>query len=301
MFKNLNAAALGVSGHESEIIELALTYGFQGIDVDIVEIAGRADLHGMPYARRLIESASKRTGFRIGTFPLPLDWDTDDEVYKPQLEKLSKYAEVAAELGCTRCIATIPPAGDKRPYHENFEFHRHRFNDISQVLQPHGVRLGLGFRAAEGLRQGQAFQFVHDLDALSLLIKMVGDPNVGILLDVWDVYVSGGTADALRGLSAEQIVAVQLADVPLECPPVAEMTEEMRTLPQSEGGPDLASYVIVLAELGYDGPVTLKPHRNALGGRRRDAIVQAAGGALDRLWRTAGLTPEGKLAAPAGS
>ena len=123
MFKNLNAPALGVSGHQSEIIELALTYGFQGMDVDIVEIANRAKVRGMPYARRLIHSAK----IRIGTIPLPLEWDTDDDAFKAELEKLPEYAQVAAEIGCTRCVATIPPAGDKRPYHENFEFHRRRF------------------------------------------------------------------------------------------------------------------------------------------------------------------------------
>ena len=35
MFLNLNAQSLGVSGRQSELIELALTYGFKGIDTDI--------------------------------------------------------------------------------------------------------------------------------------------------------------------------------------------------------------------------------------------------------------------------
>ena len=33
MFKNLSPSALGISGHQSEIIELALTYGFAGMDL----------------------------------------------------------------------------------------------------------------------------------------------------------------------------------------------------------------------------------------------------------------------------
>ena len=111
MFKNLNPSALGVSGHQSEIIELALTYGFAGIDLNMAEFATRARLKGMPYARRLIQSAK----IRIGTFPLPLEWDTDDETFQKELKKLPEYAECAAELGCTRCTAMLAPAGDAAP------------------------------------------------------------------------------------------------------------------------------------------------------------------------------------------
>jgi sugar phosphate isomerase/epimerase len=291
MFKNLNARCLGVSGHQSEIIELALTFGFQGFDVDIVEIAGRVKSKGMPYARRLIDSAK----IRVGTFPLPLDWDTDDDRFRPELEKLPEYAQVAAELGCTRCVATIQPAGDKRPYHENFEFHRRRFADVCGALAPAGVRLGVGFRAAENLRQSQAFQFIHDLDALSLLVNMIDASNFGLVLDVWEVHVSGGTVESVRGLAPEKIVAVQLADVPAEYEPPGELTEASRSLPAEEGGIGLPAYLTALAELGYDGPVTLKPDRKAVGGMRRDRIVSTVGEAFDRLWKEAGLTPEGKL------
>jgi len=297
MFKNLNASALGVSGHQSEIIELALTYGFRGIDVDIVEIATRARARGMPYARRLIDSAR----IRIGTFRLPLEWDTNDDVFRSELEELPEYGRVASELGCTRCVATIAPAGDKRPYHENFEFHRRRFADISKALEPSGVRLGIGFRAAEGLRKSKAFQFIHDFDALSLLVSMVSAPNVGIVLDIWDLHVSGGSVETVRGLSSEQIVAVQLADVPGDGTPAAELSEEARMLPADEGGIDLPEYLAALAEVGYRGPVTFKPHRNALEGTRRDPIVRQVAEALNALWKAAGLAPEGKLSAPARS
>jgi sugar phosphate isomerase/epimerase len=294
MYKNLNAHALGVSGHQSEIIELALTYGFKGMDVDIEEISTRAKLRGMPYARRLIDSAQ----IQIGTFKLPLQWDIDDDLFKAGLEKLRETAQVAADLGCTRCVATIAPAGDKRPYHENFEFHRHRMADISGVLAPLKIRLGIGFRACEDLRKSQAFQFIHDFEALTLLVSMVGDENVGVVLDTWDLYVSGATAEVVRGLSARQIVAVQLADVPVDAPPKEEMTEASRVLWTREGGIGLGAYVAALAEIEYDGPVTLKPARRTLRGSRRDPAVRQASETLKEIWQEAGLTPAAKVAVP---
>jgi len=296
MFKNLNARALGVSGHQSEVIELALTYGFQGLDVDIVEITNRAKAKGLPYAKRLVNSAKVRVpAFRVGTFPLPLDWDVDDDLFKRELAKLPEYGQMAAELGCTRCVATIQPAGDKRPYHENFEFHRRRFADICQALEPTGVRLGVGFRAAENLRQSQAFQFIHDMDALSLLVNMVDAPNFGLLLDVWDFHVSRGTVENVRGLTADKIIAVQLADLSSEDKPEGAVTEASRALPLPEGGIGLSAYLTALAELGYQGPVAVKPDRSALAGMRRDRIVRTVGDALDQIWTSAGLTAAGKL------
>jgi sugar phosphate isomerase/epimerase len=295
MFKNLDPSALGVTGHQSEILELALTYGFRGIDLNMVEFAGRVKLHGMAYGRRLIDSAR----IRIGTYPLPIDWDVDDESFKRELEKLAESSRMAADLGCTRCVCTIAPAGDKRPYHENFEFHKRRFAEICRVMEPAGVRLGVGFRAVEGLRKGQAFQFIHDLDALLLLLNMVGAPNAGLLVDVWDLVLASGSVEAVRSLTAKQVVAVQLADLPAEVPaaevPAAEVTEAQRLVPSVGGKVDCVSVLTALAEAGYDGPITIKADRSAFENTRRDRIVRQAGEALDKLWKAARLTPDGKL------
>jgi sugar phosphate isomerase/epimerase len=284
MFKNLNPLAIGVSGHQSEIIELALTYGFAGMDLNIAEFASRARLKGMPYAKRLIQSAK----IRIGTFPLPIEWDSDDAVFQADLKKLPELAACAAELGCTRCTATLAPAGDARPYHENFEFHRHRFHDICGVLKPAGVRLAVGFQAAESLRQNQAFQFIHDLDALTLLVNMVAEPNIGLLLDIWEVVAAGGSIDAVRKLPPEQIVAVQVADMPANVP-LPELDEKTsRLLPGGENGRiDVAGFLAVLREKGYDGPVTVKTSRNAFQSRRRDVVIKQTSEALDRALRPA--------------
>ena len=78
MFKNLNPSALGISGHQSEIIELVLSYGFDGMDLNVPDMATRAKLKGMPYARRLLDSAK----IRIGSFPLPLALEADEDEYQ---------------------------------------------------------------------------------------------------------------------------------------------------------------------------------------------------------------------------
>lgn len=295
MFKNLNPSALGISGHQSEIIELVLSFGFDGMDLNVTDLATRAKLKGMPYARRLLDSAK----VRIGSFPLPLDLETDEEEYQKSLQKLPEYAQVAAEIGCTRCLVTLAPAGDKRPYHENFEFHRRRLAEVCGALKPAGVWLGVGFRAAEYLRRNQTFQFIHDLDALTLLLNMVNAPNMGLLVDTWDIFACGGTLETIRGLSLRQIVAVQVADMPVDVP-LSDLGENSRLLPGGEQGRiDVAAVLAALSKAGYDGPITLKPSRGIFQSRRRDLVVKQAGESLDKVWRAAGLPTDRKSAAMA--
>jgi sugar phosphate isomerase/epimerase len=285
MFKNLSPSALGISGHQSEIIELALSYGFAGVDLNMAEFAARVRLKGMAYARRLLDSAK----IRIGTFPLPVEWDADDETFEKDLKKLPPLAECAAELGCTRATAVLAPAGDARPYHENFEFHRRRFHDICAVLKTANGRLALGFQAAEYCRRNRAFQFIHDLDALTLLVNMVAAPNLGLLLDIWEVVACGGSLEAVAKLPANLIVAVQLADMPSSVA-LSDLDDKSRLLPGMENGRiDAAAFLTALREIGYDGPVTVKPSRGAFQSRRREVVVKQTAEALDKAWRAAGL------------
>ncbi|MBN1591277.1 MAG: TIM barrel protein [Pirellulales bacterium] len=296
MFKNLNISVLGNAGNQSEIIEEALTHGFRAMDLNIVDFANRAKTRGMPYAKRLIESSK----IRIGTFTLPLDLESDDDVFKAKLAGLADWAAAAAEVGCSRCVTTVQPAGDRLPYHENFTVHRDRLAEICRVLRPSGVHLGIAFRADAELRREKAFQFIHEMDAILLLAKMVNAPNLGINLDVWDMLVAGGSLETLRAVPVEQIVAVQLADAPEDLP-LEKLTEKSRILPSLGGRFDIPAVLVALAEMGYKGPVAVKPHRSALPSSRSDSIVSAIGRSLDAVWKAAGLTPQGVLAAPAAS
>lgn len=285
MFKNLNPSALGVSGHQSEVIEIALTYGFRGIDLDIADFAARVRRRGLDYAARLIRSAKM---LRLGNFTLPFDWEGDEDTFRAEMEKVPEYAQVGAAVECRRCVLPITPASDQLPYHENFEVHRRRVAEIAEAMAPAGIRVGLRFQAAPNLRKDRTFQFIHDLDATTLLISMSGAKNVGLVLDVWDWTVSGLPVEKVRSLSPEQIVAVQVADLPSNVPP-AEASEEKRLLPGEGGGIDIATFLRILAEIGYDGPVTPIPYRGLFGRTRRDTVARLAGEGLDKVWRAAGL------------
>ncbi len=286
MFKNLCPEALGITGTQSELIELVLSHGFRGLDLQIAEFQKQVEVRGLPQSRRLLDSAK----LRLGRFQLPFDLAADEAAFATGLHSLDTQAKLAADLGCTRATAKLAPASDTLPYHQNFEFHRKRIALVADVLAAHGVRLGVGFRAAPEWRQGKAFQFIHELDPLAMLLGLVGKTNVGLSLDVWDLHVAGG-----RQLSSGQIVTVEVADFPAD-KDRESAKEQDRLLPGESGAIDLAAVLTWLAERGYDGPVTPMPDRSRFSGVRRDEVGRKTGQALDQVWKAAGLSPLGKLA-----
>ncbi len=111
MFRNLSPTALHITGRQSELIELALSYGFKGLDVDLVEFQQTVKSQDMPHARRFIDSAR----LKFGTFPLPWVWDEDDDVYKAGRPAVEEVLSLAADLGLSRAVVTISPANDLHP------------------------------------------------------------------------------------------------------------------------------------------------------------------------------------------
>jgi sugar phosphate isomerase/epimerase len=290
MYRSLSTLALGVSGRQSELIELALTYGFRSLDLDFADIIKRARARDIESATRLIRSAK----IRLATFALPIDWRGDDTSFQSALVDLKECAEIAQSLEAEGCIAAVLPGGSDLPYHENFEFHRRRFAEIGSTLQPFGIRLGLAFLAAPSHRDGETYPFIYQAETMLTLIKTIGHPNVGLALDTWNWHVGGGAQDQLAELQASQIVDVRLANVPLDAD-LTKIREEERELPHQEGQVDCAGILRQVAQLGYEGPVAVFPHASRFTGMTRDAIVQQACAAFDETFQAAGLSRSGKL------
>jgi len=76
---------------------------------------------------------------------------------------------------------------------------------------------------------------------------------------------------------------VQVADMPAAVP-LAELDEKSRLLPGGENGRiDVAGFLAVLRDAGYDGPVTAKPSRSAFQSRRRDVVIKQTSEALEKV------------------
>ena len=283
MYKNLNPVALGVSGRQSELIELALTYGFRSIDIDVERYLKNAQTKGPEQAGRFITSAK----INVGAFELPIEWrGGDEDNFKQELQKLDSVAPLFAASGASIVLATVQPSSEESPYHENFELHRQRLGDIAEILANHDMTLGVGFLSAPLHRVDKAYQFICDAEAITTLVKSISATNVGLALDTWNWHFGGGTVDQIKGLKPEQLITVSVADAPADVD-VPAITDDQRRLPGEEGLIDNAAYLDALVELGYSGPLTLLTAADCFKGLTREAIVQKCGNLLDEMMKAA--------------
>jgi 2-keto-myo-inositol isomerase len=109
------------------------------------------------------------------------------------------------------------------------------------------VRLGLEFRGTDA--------FCSNLETAILLVEQCGEPNVGVCLDAFHYYKGPSKPEDLERLTRENLVHVQLCDVPGV--PRELMTDSDRVFP-GEGDFRLGPIVETLKRIGYDGGVSLE-------------------------------------------
>jgi sugar phosphate isomerase/epimerase len=265
-------------------MDLAKGAGYEGVDLNVGEAARLAEEHSIAWVR---DQAASR-GLRLGGWGLPVNWRADEPAYQAGLEKLKGQAELAQALGCTRCMTWILPFSETLPYAENFEFHVARFRPIAQLLSDHGCSLGLEFISPRTLRAGKPHEFIWDMRRMLELGQVIGTGNVGLLLDCWHWYTSGGTVPELLALRAEQVVYVHVNDAPAGIDR-DEQIDNVRCLPGETGVIDITGFLQALRTIGYNGPVTPEPFKKSLESLPPTEAARVTGESMLKIWRAAGL------------
>lgn len=277
MYKSLNCNAIGIKGVSlPEAIGLARATGFAGVDFDMRE------------ALRLSDASAAFGKTKAAQWSLPVngpqsEWDVD-------LAELAACSGLAARLGSLRCATWVPSWSDSRDSETNMAFHIERLTPVARVLAKDGCSLGLEFLGPVTLFKGHKFPFIHAMDAMMTMARQIG-PNVGLLLDAWHLFTSGGKVGDLARLSARDVVHVHINDAPVGVP-FDQVMDNVRHLPLETGVLDLPGFMRALANMGYDGPVTTEPFNadlNALAATDSTAAAQKVSTAMDRLWQISGL------------
>jgi len=287
MFKNLSPGAIGISVSLTGGIELAKKTGFEGIDINIGGIADLAEKESIEYVRSLFENA----GIKPGGWGLPVNWRAEESKFKEDLEKLPRLAKVGKEIGCTRVPTWVLSFSDDKPFEENFEWHKKRFRAVAEILKDYDCSLGLEFLGPKTIRQGHKYEFIHTMEDMLELCEAIGTGNVGLLLDCWHWYTSGGTIENMKKTltSADQVVYVHVNDAP-EGIPIEKQIDSVRCLPGETGVIDLVGFLKVLDKIGYEGAVTPEPFSkrvNNMEDPEEAALVTIEG--LNKAWKEAGL------------
>jgi len=283
MFRNLSTIGLPLSGRPSELIELALSFGFDSMDIDIVDFQQQAEVYGVEHARRLMVSARLKSGM----FHLPLDLGVDDAAFDRDLALLPKRLELAHATEAPRAAATIAPATVEHSFKDYLELHRKRLDTVGEMLAKHGIMLGLAIQPETDASEDKGSQFINTYEGLLGLVA-VSHPSVGAIIDAWALHVTGEGLDVIGKVPRGRIVEVRLSDAPREVRGV-DLHANQRLLPGDTGVINSAAVLTHAREAGFDGPVTPWADRSAVTGRGREKVVKLAGDRIDAVWREAGL------------
>ena len=283
MFRNLSTIGLPLSGRPSELIELALSFGFDAMDIDMPDFLQQADTFGVTHARRLMVSARLKSG----AFQLPVRLAGDEATFAQEMEKLPRYLELAEAAEATRAVATLSPGSAEHSFKDFFELHRTRLHTIGDMLAKRGVMLGLTIAPEAEAREGLTNEVIRTFEALLGLVA-VAHERVGVVVDAWALHVTGESFDLIANAPKGRIVEVRLSDAPRDVP-AAELTHAQRLMPGDTGAISMAGVLTQAKAAGFDGPVTPWADRSTLVGRGREKIVKLAGDRLEAAWREAGL------------
>lgn len=250
MYTAFGAQAIGVDVPFDEAVELAAHFGFEGIYLDV----GYLERTGPETVVQMLEERSLQAA---GWHP-PVRLTGDEDDFAAGLERTAEMADLCARTGAHRCSTWLPPASDEKTREELFELVRGRLVTVCEALAEHDTRLGLEFVGPATSRAGKGHEFIYTLDGTLELIDAVGAPNLGLLLDCWHIYTSGGDVEDVLRLEDEQVVDVHINDAPRDVPR-EEQVDSVRKLPGETGVIDVRRFLDCLQEISYSGPVMAEP------------------------------------------
>ncbi len=288
MIPTLNAVTAGAGLPLPEFVALAKRHGFVGIEFSIDEAARLAAQDGFAAVAAIFEQHKVLPA----VFGLPVEWRKDEDTFQAGLARLPELARLAQDLDCSRCCTWVLPDGGE-PVAEYAARSTRRFANIARVLSEQGVRLGLEFLGPKQFRSNPANVWFYDiagaLQAVDVISREAQRDNIGLLVDSWHWYTSGGTTMDLASIPIEWFVHVHINDAPQM--PVDEQVDNVRLLPGESGVIDMVGFLKTLSAIGFDGPLAVETFSEELKALEPEAAASRASAAVLRVLQAAGVTP----------
>ncbi|MEM9931072.1 MAG: sugar phosphate isomerase/epimerase family protein [Bacteroidota bacterium] len=255
---SLKADAIGVNGGAEDLLPAAEKHGYEALSVPAQWLENWE-------ARQLAAFADEATQKDItwGANGLPVEFRRTEAQFRSDLAALPKHAKNLAAIGVTRIGTWILSGHETLTYNENMEQHAERLRDCARIMGKEGIKLGLEYLGTPSLRRNPRFAFLSTGRELKELITLIGEPNVGVILDSFHWYTAQESVEDLMIWKNEEIVAVDLNDANSQLS-ILDQTDTARELPGATGKIDLDNFIRALVKIGYDGPVRAEPFNSTL-------------------------------------
>ena len=261
MFVSLPPWALARNVGWPEQAQIAARAGYKGIDWSL----GPGKAAGVEATLRLLGELGLVP--TITGLPLRDPLGADDAAFEAQLPQLAEDAAFCQAIGCRRMqFAMSAVTLDGQSKEQRAEQAVRRLASINTVIARHDVHLGVEFLGPLMFRRRRIrpgappadsaapppVPFVYTLPDTISLAEAAG-ANIGVTLDAWHWYHSGGTVADIRAVKGSRIVDVHVSDArPM---PAEQVRDDMRWMP-GEGVIDLTGFFQALKAIGYEGGVS---------------------------------------------
>jgi sugar phosphate isomerase/epimerase len=246
MFVSLNSS-LTRQMEWRDFVQLASRLGYGGADVNL----GAARKDGAAATRGLLEGSKIRPG--VASLPVRYS-NADESIFLGELAQLEEAARFAAEIGCPRMMAVLPPSSGT-PKAEFRMTIKNRVTAVAEILARSNVRLGLEFLGPLHFRTRNPHEFIWRMDEALEFSKECG-PNVGLTLDAWHWHHAGATAADILAAGKDRIVHVHVSDARKQ--PPEDVRDNQRLFP-GEGVIDLVTFFQSLKKIGYVDAISPEP------------------------------------------
>ncbi|MEL7338188.1 MAG: sugar phosphate isomerase/epimerase family protein [Planctomycetota bacterium] len=271
---DLRASSIGVSADLDTTIQLAAKHGFESVGADPYAIGNMAESQISDLKQRL-----KDAGLVWGSAGLPIQFREDEKRFRDDLSKLPVRAAALRVAGVTRMGTWIMPCHATLPYRDNFLLHAKRLRQCAKILNDHGIRFGIEYVGTKTLRDSKRYAFISSMAEARQLNEAIAVENMGLIMDSWHWYTAGETAQHLKTLSNQEIVACDLNDAPADRT-IDTQVDNQRELPAATGVIDVKTFLAGLSAVGYDGPIRAEPFNTKLNAMDNDAACAATCKAL---------------------
>lgn len=246
---------IGIAAGPAESVAIASRAGFVGLDLRFNRFADEIEALDAECLADAMAAAGLRPGYCSIT---PQKVNVSEEQWTLEMADVPRRARLAADVGYRRATSVVVPFHETLGFDANLELHVNRAREAADLLADHGISFGLEYVSPRTRWHGQGYEFVRDLDGMLGLLDAIDRPNIGVMLDSFHWCCAAETADDLRRLRPEQVVAVHVCDL-LAGVPVDEQDVRFRASPGETGLVDIAVFLRTLREIGYDGPISAEP------------------------------------------
>lgn len=180
-----------------------------------------------------------------------ITWRSEED-YAAIKEECEKLCRISKAIGCPY-VLSVPGALRQGPRTEEeiVEESVRVLNELADIADPHGVRIGFEFL-------GEASNSVQTLDLGSRIVNLVGRETVGNVIDTYHFYAGGSSYDAIDALDPEKLFIFHINDA--EDLPKSELNDSKRLYP-GLGILPITEIKTHLDGIGYDGPVSVEIFR----------------------------------------